>query len=86
MDKKPMKRVNVILEADLYDKARVVAFVKKRSLSGIVRDALREWISSNADVKSELVLSTKDARRILRILETDEFISLEDAKKIMGER
>lgn len=81
-----MKRVNVILEADLYDKARVVAFVKKRSLSGIVRDALREWISSNADVKSELVLSTKDARRILRILETDEFISLEDAKKIMGER
>lgn len=81
-----MKRVNVILEADLYDKARVVAFVQKRSLSGIVRDALREWISANADVKSELVLSTKDARRILRILETDEFVSLEDAKKSLGDR
>jgi len=79
-----MKRVNVILEADLYDKARVVAFVKKRSLSGIVRDALREWISVNADLKSELVLSTKDARRILRILEADEFVSLEDAKKSIG--
>ncbi|MDW7760415.1 MAG: hypothetical protein SCM96_07240 [Acidobacteriota bacterium] len=79
-----MKRVNVILEADLYDKARVVAFVKKKSLSGIVRDALREWLSANIDVKTELLLSEKDARRVLRILETDEFISLEDAKKSLG--
>jgi len=79
-----MKRVNVILEADLYDKARVVAFVKKKSLSGIVRDALREWLSANIDVKSELLLSEKDARRVLRILETDEFVSLKDAKKSLG--
>jgi hypothetical protein len=84
MEKKPMKRVNVILEADLYDKARVVAFVKKKSLSGIVRDALREWLSANIDVKAELLLSEKDARRVLRILETDEFVSLKDAKKSLG--
>jgi hypothetical protein len=84
MEKKPMKRVNVILEADLYDKARVVAFVKKRSLSGIVRDALREWLSANIDVKAELLLSEKDARRVLRIIETDEFVSLKDAKKSLG--
>lgn len=79
-----MKRVNVILESDLYDKARVVAFVKNKSLSGIVRDALRKWLSENIDVKAELLLSEKDARRVLRILETDEFISLEDAKKSIG--
>lgn len=80
-----MKRVNVILEADLYDKARVVAFVKKKSLSGIVRDALREWLSANIDVKTELLLSEKDARRVLRILETDDFVSLKDAKKSLGD-
>ena len=85
MEKKRMKRVNVILEADLYDKARVVAFVKKKSLSGIVRDALREWLSANIDVKAELLLSEKDARRVLRILETDEFVSLKDAKKSLGD-
>ncbi len=79
-----MKRVNVILEADLYDKARVVAFVKKKSFSGIVRDALREWLSANLDVKTELLLSEKDARRVLQILETDEFVSLKDAKKSLG--
>jgi len=84
MEKKRMKRVNVILEADLYDKARVVAFVKKKSLSGIVREALREWLSANLDEMSELMLSERDARRILRILETDEFISLKDAKKSLG--
>ena len=48
MQKKPMKRVNVILETDLYDKARVVAFVNKRSLSEIVRDALRKWLSGTS--------------------------------------
>lgn len=79
-----MKRVNVVLETDLYDKARVVAFVRKKSLSGIVRDALREWLSANMDVKAELVLLEKDARRILRILETDKFVSLEEARKSLG--
>ncbi len=84
MQKKPMKRVNVILETDLYDKARVVAFVNKKSLSEIVRDALRKWLSENVDLKSELVLSERDAKRILRILESDEFVSLSEAKKSLG--
>jgi len=79
-----MKRVNVILEADLYDKARAVAFVRRKSLSEIVRNALREWLSVNVDSKSELVLSEKDERRLLRILATDEFIPLDEAKKSLG--
>jgi metal-responsive CopG/Arc/MetJ family transcriptional regulator len=84
MERKRMKRVNVILETDLYEKARVVAFVKKKSLSEIVRNALRDWLSSNIDAESELVLSEKDERRLLRILTTDEFIPLDEAKKSLG--
>lgn len=76
-----MKRVNVILEAELYDKARVVGFIRKKSLSEIVRDALREWLKSNVDERAELVLSEKDERELLRILAEDEFIPLEQAKK-----
>jgi len=79
-----MKRVNVILEADLYDKARVVAFVKKKSLSEIVRNALREWLTRHIDPETELVLSEKDERRLLRILSTNEFIPLDKAKKSLG--
>jgi hypothetical protein len=79
-----MKRVNVILETDLYDKARVVAFVKKKSLSEIVRNALSEWLTVHIDSETELILSEKDERRLLRILTTDEFIPLDEAKKSLG--
>jgi Arc/MetJ-type ribon-helix-helix transcriptional regulator len=79
-----MKRVNVILETDLYDKARVVAFVKRKSLSEIVRNALRDWLSANTDAQTELILSEKDERRLLRILTADEFLPSEKAKKALG--
>jgi hypothetical protein len=84
MERKRMKRVNVILEADLYDKARVVAFVKKKSLSEIVRNALSEWLTLHIDSATELVLAEKDERRLLRILTSDEFIPLDKAKKSLG--
>jgi hypothetical protein len=81
MGKKLMKRVNVILEADLYDKARVVGFIRKKSLSEIVRDALRDWLSANIDERTELVLSEKDERRLLKILAEDDFLPLDQVKK-----
>jgi Arc/MetJ-type ribon-helix-helix transcriptional regulator len=81
MEKKAMKRVNVILEAELYDKARVVGFIRKKSLSEIVRDALRDWLTVNVDERAELVLSEKDERDLLKILSEDEFIPLNQAKK-----
>lgn len=76
-----MKRVNVILETDLYDRARVVGFIRKKSLSEIVRDALRDWLSVNVDERAELVLSEKDESRLLKILAEDEFVPLEKVKK-----
>ncbi len=84
MEKKRMKRVNVILEEDLYEKARTVAFVKKKSLSQIVRNALRDWLSVNVDAEMEIILSEKDERRLLRILSRDDFVPLEKAKKDLG--
>ncbi|MBN1938142.1 MAG: hypothetical protein JW843_01050 [Candidatus Aminicenantes bacterium] len=76
-----MKRVNVILETDLYDKARVVGFLRKKSLSEIIRDALRDWLNSNVDEKTKLVLVEKDERRLLKILAENDFVPLDDAKK-----
>jgi hypothetical protein len=81
MENKPMKRVNVILEADLYEKARAVAFVKRKSLSEIVRKALGDWLSVNVDAETELVLSEKDEQRLIRILMTGEFVTSDKAKK-----
>lgn len=72
------------LETELYDKARVVGFIRKKSLSEIVRDALREWLSTNVDERAELVLSENDERELLRILAEDEFVPFEQAKKELG--
>lgn len=79
-----MKRVNVILQSDLYDKARVVAFVKRRSLSSIVRGALSEWLARNVDSGAELLLAEKDEKRLMKILESDEFVPAGRAKKSLG--
>jgi Arc/MetJ-type ribon-helix-helix transcriptional regulator len=84
MERTKMKRVNVILEADLYDKARIVAFVKRKSLSAIVRGALSEWLTKNVDAETELLVAEKDEKRLLKILESDEFIPAESAKKTLG--
>jgi len=84
MDKKPMKRVNVILEAELYDKARVLGFIRRKSLSEIVREALRDWLKANIDEKAALVLSEKEERELLKILAEDEFVPFERAKKELG--
>ena len=84
MEKRPMKRVNVILETDLYDRARIIGFIRKKSLSEIVRDALRDWLRTHVDEKAELVLSEKDERELLRILAEDDFVPLEQVKKSLG--
>jgi hypothetical protein len=82
MERIKMKRVNVILEADLYDKARIVAFVKRKSLSAIVRGALSEWLTRNVDAGTELLIAEKDEKRLLKILESDEFIPQKEWEKI----
>jgi len=84
MPKPKMKRVNIILEDDLYEKARAVAFVRRQSISEIIRKALRQWMTKNIDKKSELVITEKEEKRLLKILETEEFVPLEEVKKSLG--
>jgi len=55
--------------------------VKKKSLSEIVRNALKDWLSVNVDAEMEIILSEKDEHRLLRILSRDNFVPLEKAKK-----
>ena len=79
-----MKRVNIILESELYDRARIVAFVKRKSLSEIVRNALKQWLAINMDPKAELLLSETEEHKLLKILESEEFITSDKAKKSLG--
>jgi len=79
-----MKRVNIIIDDSLYEKARAVAFVRRQSISEIIRKALRDWMAKNLDKKSEHVISAKEEKRILKILDTEEFVPLEEVKKSFG--
>jgi len=79
-----MKRVNIILEPELYERARALAFVRRKSISEIVRGALRECITKNLDAKTELLLSVKDEKKLLLILESDEFVPAARAKKSLN--
>jgi hypothetical protein len=76
-----MKRVNIIIDSDLYDKARAIAFIKRESISEIFRKALREWMAKNLDKKAGILLSEHDEERLLKILESDEFLPSSKAKK-----
>ncbi len=79
-----MKRINVTIDKDLYEKARTFAFIKRKSISEILRMALREWVKKNSDRKTEMILSEADEAKLLKIIESNEFISTEKAKKSLG--
>ena len=79
-----MKRVNLIIDSDLYDKARAMAFLRRASISEIVRKALREWMERNLDAKAEILLQETEEKKLLKILETDEFIPSSKVKKLLG--
>jgi len=84
VEHKKMKRVNIILESELYDKARILAFIRRTSLSEIVRNALKQWLAGHMDSKAELLLSETDEKKLLKILESEEFLSSENVKKSLG--
>lgn len=84
MEKTKMKRVNLIIDSDLYDKARAMAFLRRASISEIVRKALREWMERNLNGKAEILLQETEEKNLLKILETDEFIPSSKVKKLLG--
>jgi len=84
MEKTKMKRVNVIIDSDLYDQARAIAFLRRASISEIIRKALREWMEKNLDRKAEFLLSETEEKKLIKILESDEFIPASKVKKILG--
>ena len=65
-----MKRVNIIVESDLYDRARAVAFMKRESISEVVRKAMREWMKRNFDKSAEIILSKTDQGRLPKVMES----------------
>jgi len=74
-----MKRLNITIDSDLYEKARALAFIKRVSISQIIRTSLSDWLEKNKKI-IERILSEQDEDRLLKILENDEFIESDNVK------
>ncbi len=77
-----MHRLNLTIDEALYEQARAVSFIEKKSISQIVRESLSEYIAKNSKTKqqADLILEADDEKEILNILRSDEFTSNEDFK------
>jgi len=75
-----MKRVNFLLDEKLYERLRAAAFLRKKTMSDLIREAIERMLTG----KEEIVLSAKKEEELLKILKEDEFVSEEEARKALG--
>mgnify|MGYP000393891559 CR=1 FL=1 len=77
-----MHRLNLTIDEALYEQARAVSFIEKKSISQMIRESLSEYIEKNSKTKQQanLILEADDEKEILSILASDEFTSNNDFK------
>lgn len=77
-----MHRLNLTIDEALYEQARAVSFIEKKSISAMIRESLREYIAKNSKTKqqADLLLEADDEKEILSILKNEEFTSNKDFK------
>ena len=77
-----MHRLNLTIDEALYEQARAVSFIEKKSISQIIRESLSEYLSKDSKTKQQanLILEADDEKEILSILANEEFTSNEDFK------
>jgi hypothetical protein len=77
-----MHRLNLTIDEALYEKARAVSFIEKKSISQMIRESLSEYIAKNSksSQQADLILEAEDEKEILDILANDKSISNKDFK------
>ena len=77
-----MHRLNLTIDETLYEQARAVSFIEKKSISQMIRESLSEYIAKNSKTKqqADLILEADDEKEILSILANEEFTTNDDFK------
>ncbi len=77
-----MHRLNLTIDEALYEQARAVSFIEKKSISQMIRESLSQYIAKNSKTKQQanLILEADDEKEILSILANEEFTSNNDFK------
>ena len=77
-----MHRLNLTIDEELYEQARAVSFIEKKSISQMIRESLSQYIEKNSKTKqqADLILEANDEKEILLILANEKFTSNDDFK------
>jgi hypothetical protein len=77
-----MHRLNLTIDEALYEQARAVSFIEKKSISAMIRESLSEYIAKNSKTKEQatLILEADDEKEILSILANEKFTENKDIK------
>ncbi len=78
-----MHRLNLTIDEALYEQARAVSFINKKSISQMIRESLKEYLAKNSKTNKQasLILEADDEKEILEILANDEFVSNDTFKQ-----
>lgn len=77
-----MHRLNLTIDEPLFEQVRAVSFLKKTSISEIVRSSLRTYLEESENKKSaQLILEADDEKEILSILKENDFSSQDEFAK-----
>ena len=81
-----MHRLNLTIDEALYEQARAVSFINKKSISQMIRESLKEYLAKNSKTNKQasLILEANDEKEILDILANDEFVSNDNFKQKFG--
>lgn len=77
-----MHRLNLTIDESLYEQARVLSFIEKKSISQMVRESLNEYLAKNTKTtqQANLILEADDEKEILSILTNEKFTAERDFK------
>ena len=77
-----MHRLNLTITESLYEQARAISFIEKKSISQMIRESLSEYIAKNSKMKeqADLLLDADDEKEVLSILANEAFTSNDDFK------
>ncbi len=80
-----MRRINLTIDKQLYEKTRRASFITRRSISDLLREAMSEWFINHSLSKTgELMLAVEEEDELLAILENEEFEDIEQVKADLG--
>ena len=77
------KALNIQIEEKLYEEIRAISFIRKSPMAVVVREFLREKVEDqkNNNEKVPLILEADDEKKILDIIQKDEWLSEDEFMK-----